>query len=170
MITQCWNLPQSLLPLSSVSQDYYYYDYQEDKLPIGPTRRPPVYEDDYYDYLLPSGPTKEPPLPSGPTRKPGKPTSRPSNHQDNDNIAAVLKKWLHLPLLTTMRPQTERKSRKGQEAVLNEAKKVFHSRDFYKEQFILPPQVNAGTLPLSVQFDLPANQFPPFRQQNEDNF
>lgn len=159
-------------PPSEYEEDYYYYE-EEEPLPSGPTRRPSsiiIPEEDYYFYQdedpLPSGPTREPPLPSGPTRRPGQPTTHSPRFQ-GPTISPALNQWLNLPLLTTVRPSTGRQSRKKNNIV--DKTKIFASQDPNQEQFILPPKVNAGALPLSLNQDLSANQFPPFVQQVEDN-
>lgn len=160
-------------PPTDYEDDYYYYE-DEEPLPSGPTRRPSsiiVPEEDYYFYEdedpLPSGPTREPPLPSGPTRRPGQPTTHSPAFQGPNTISPALNQWLNLPLLTTVRPSTRRGSRKKNNIV--DKTKLFASQDPNQEQFILLPKVNAGALPLSLNQDLSANQFPPFLQQVEDN-
>jgi len=164
---------QSFTPSpADYEEDYYYYE--EEPLPSGPTRRPPsilIPDEDYYfdedEEPLPSGPTREPPLPSGPTRRPGQPTTHSPGFQGPNTISPALNQWLNLPLLTTVRPSTGRRSRKKNKIV--DKTNLFASQDPNQEQFILLPKVNAGALPLSINQDFSANQFPPFLQQVEDN-
>merc|ERR1712014_504719 len=44
---------------------------------------------------------------------------------------------------------------------------LFTSMDPHQEQFIPPPRLNAGALPLAFESDLPLSQFPPFRPKKE---
>jgi len=168
---------QSFLPpLPDYEDDYYYY--YDDPLPSGPTRRPPDTirpDEEYYYYQeedpLPAGPTREPPLPSGPTRRPGQPTTHTPGFRGPTTISPALNQWLNLPLLTTARPFTGRRTKKKNNNLdIVHQTKLFASKDPNQEQFIAPPKVNAGALPLSFNPDLAANQFPPFLKQVEDNF
>jgi len=156
-----------------------YYDY-------------PEYEDDYYYYYddeepLPSGPTQEPPLPSGPTRRPGQPTSAPSRRPTAPPVHPALNQFLALPLLTTQRPpRNQRKPTRRPGKQINLGQRpgkgpvrvhssldivdqtaLFTSMDPHQEQFIPPPRLNAGALPLAFESDLPLSQFPPFRPKKE---
>lgn len=151
--------------LPSDDYDSYYYYYDEEPLPSGPTRRPPL-EYEYYDEEepLPAGPTREPPLPSGPTRRPGQPTTAPVGQQ-GPTVHPALNQLLNLPLLTTPRPRRgDRKASSlrqgGRKLDINDQNKLFSS-----QHFIAPPPLNAGALPLALQSDQPRNQFPPFRER-----
>jgi len=159
------------------TQDYYQYDYDN-------------YGDFYYyedEEPLPSGPTQEPPLPSGPTRRPGQPTTAPVRRPTVPPIHPALNQFLNLPLLTTQSPRNSRKStRKPQRQSGGRARngksplriphpdidivdqtRQFSSQDPNQEQFIPPPPLNAGALPLAFESDLPLNNFPPYRPRKE---
>jgi len=158
---------QSLIPPSSITdefEDYYYY--LEDPLPSGPTRPPPQEPDYYYLYEdeepLPSGPTREPPLPSGPTRKPGQATSIPPGGKAT-SLHPALSQLLTLPLLTTPRPRTRQKfkGRNNKKSIFDQTK-IFAAKAHFQDRFIAPPLVNAGALPLAIHTIPSGNQFPPF--------
>jgi len=170
---------QSLSPPQADYPDYYYY--YDDPLPSGPTRTPPALEtDDYYYYdedPLPAGPTREPPLPSGPTRKPGQPTTQPPGLK-GPILHPALSKLPDLPFLTTARPKkvsgrNKKKKKNGLRLAgkaglvpsnldIVDQTKIFSARDPHQEQFIPPPSLNAGALPLAFHSSPSRNQFPPF--------
>lgn len=151
-------------------EDYYNYDDYSG--------------DDYYYYgeeePLPSGPTQEPPLPSGPTRRPGQPTTAPVRRPTGPPVHPALNQFLNLPLLTTQSPRNTRKNqRKSNKQKSGKASlrahtslnivaqtKLFSSMDPHQEQFIPPPTLNAGVLPLAFESNLPLTNFPPFRSSS----
>jgi len=170
------HLEESTTPAPEFA-DYYQYSDSD-------------YPDYYYYYQeeepLPSGPTQEPPLPSGPTRRPGQPTSAPHRRPSVPPIHPALNQFLNLPLLTTQRPRSNRKGnnrrpkagldlgqRPGEGPLrvhssldIVDQTALFTSMDPHQEQFIPPPRLNAGALPLAFESDLPLNQFPPFRPKS----
>jgi len=157
-------------PSSTAAPDYYQYS-----------------DSDYYYYYdeepLPSGPTQEPPLPSGPTRRPGQPTPAPFRRPTAPPVHPALNQFLNLPLLTTQSPRSTRKNPRQQQLTrldlgqkpgngpvrvhssldILDQTSLFSSMDPHQEQFIPPPRLNAGALPLAFESDLPLSQFPPFR-------
>jgi len=170
---------QSLVVPGSITEDFEdYLYYAEDQLPSGPTRPTPI-EPDYYFYeedILPSGPTREPPLPSGPTRKPGQATTI-SPGVKATSVHPALSQLLTLPLLTTPRPRAQKRNRgeKKKKGLLGrkggfvsgkidivDQTKIFSAKDPFQEQFIAPPPINAGALPLAIDTIPSGNQFPPF--------
>jgi len=140
------------------------------------------YEDYYYDDD--SNEPEELPLPAGPTRRPVHVSPLPIRQEDlNDKL---LGQFANLPLLTTKKPvqlhSTTMKptihfgevvSTNGQignlmvHSSMNivDQTHLFSKMDPFQEQFISPPRVNAGALPLSNSFG--GSLFPPF--DVEDN-
>jgi len=142
-------------------------------------------QEDYADYDYQESLLPEDPLPAGPTRRPDQHSPLPLRNQVLDNSA--LTKLENLPFLTTRPPDlvhgTTRMPRTHFGLVASNNGKVgsllvhssmdvvdqtrlFSEMDPFQEQFITPPKVNAGALPLSVQFG--QNLFPPFNQEESD--
>lgn len=161
-----------------------YYEYPEDDANYP--------QADYYYYEdeepLPSGPTREPPLPSGPTRRPGQATPAPFRAPNAPPVHPALNQFLNLPFLTTKAPRNLRKATRRPQKNLNLGQRlgdgplrvhssqdvldqtaIFSSMDPHQEQFIAPPTLNAGALPLAFESDLPQNRFPPFLPRKKKN-
>eukprot|EP00090_Calanus_glacialis_P044503 TRINITY_DN7944_c0_g1_i3.p1 TRINITY_DN7944_c0_g1~~TRINITY_DN7944_c0_g1_i3.p1 ORF type:complete len:205 (+),score=50.73 TRINITY_DN7944_c0_g1_i3:163-777(+) len=147
-------------------------------------------EEDYadYDYQEPSSSSflTDLPLPAGPTRRPDQAVSLPLRNHNTDS-SSLSQQLAKLPFLTTKRPtsvhRTTRQPRThfgllsssngkiGSLLVhssmdIVDQTRLFSKMDPFQEQFIAPPSVNAGALPLSVHFG--QSLFPPFNNGEND--